>query len=210
MQVRPITPEALAEELAERLISSVLDHPVRVAVDGAPASRPEVLADALVDPLRLRGRPVQRISGRDFLRPASLRLEHGREDADGLYTDWLDVAALRREVLDPLGPAGSRRVLPALWDADRDRSSRADYVLLAQNGILLFDGMLLLGHGLPLDFVVHLSLSPAALARRTDEAEHWTLPAFRRYTEEVQPECVADAIVRADDPRRPAFLLRQA
>lgn len=209
VHVRPISPDALVEDIAERLAATPFDHPLRVAVDGAPASRPGLVADALVDALRLRGRPVRRISTADFLRPASVRLEHGREDSDSFYRDWLDVDALRREVLDPLGPGGSRRILPAWWDVQRDRSHRADYVSVASREILLCDGWLLLGRELPLDVVVHLALSPGALTRRTPESERWTLPAFRRYSEDVRPEELADIVIRSDDPQRPALVVAQ-
>lgn len=119
MVVRPVSPEVLVAEIAELVTAVSVAHPVRVAIDGAPVSRPGALADALVDSLRLRGRPVHRVSAADFLRAASLRLEHGREDPDSYYFDWLD-----------------------------------------------------------------------------------------RYAAEVQPELHADAVVRADDPRRPALALR--
>lgn len=66
-------------------------------------------------------------------------------------------------------------------------------------------GGLLLGRGLPLDLAVHLRLSPGALERRTDPAERWTLPAYARYSEEAMPEEAADVVVRADDPRHPAW-----
>ena len=69
--------------------------------------RPGPLADALVDPLRVRGHPVVRVRAADQLRPASLRLERGRTDPDSFYDDWLDADGLRREVLDPLGPGGA-------------------------------------------------------------------------------------------------------
>lgn len=71
--------------------------------------------------------------------------------------------------------------------------------------MLLLDGPLLLGQGLPFDLTVHLALTPAALRRRTDPAEHWTLPAFDRYAREALPEESADVLVRADDPRHPAW-----
>lgn len=50
---------------------------------------------------------------------------------------------------------------------------------------------------------MHLRLSPGALARRTEEP--WTLPAFARYEDEVGPADSADLVVRADDPRHPAW-----
>jgi hypothetical protein len=108
-------------------------------------------------------------------------------------------------VLDPLGPGGSGRVLPSLRDPVTDRSTRAGYVELPPGGVLVLDGPLLLGQGLPLDLTVHLRLSRAALERRTDPAERWTLPAYERYAREVLPEESADVVVRADDPRHPAW-----
>jgi hypothetical protein len=177
---------------------------VRVAVDGAAPARPEELADALVGPLRLRGREVVRVSAGDFLRPASLRFEHGRTDPDVFYDEWLDSAALGREVLHPLEPGGSGRVLPALWDRAADRALRAGYVTLKPGGVLLLDGALLLGRGMPFDLTVHLWLSPGALRRKVED--HWTLPAYARYEREVDPTHAADLVVRVDHPDRPALV----
>ncbi|MEU8401391.1 uridine kinase [Nonomuraea sp. NPDC048892] len=208
MRARPISREALVEELAELISGRPPGSWVRVAVDGAPSARPESLADELVAPLRLRGRPVLRVSAGDFLRPASLRLEYGRTDPDAFYDDWLDAGALRREVLEPLNPGGSGRVLPALWDSAIDRAYRVPYEELAPGGVVLVDGTLLLGRGLAFEVSVHLWLSPGALERGTPEDERWRLPAYRRYEREVRPQEAADVVVRADHPRRPAVLVR--
>ncbi|WTW98129.1 uridine kinase [Streptomycetaceae bacterium NBC_01309] len=208
MRVRPLTPEALADHLAEVVSDRVPSGGrLRVAVDGAAAAEPGVLADAMVAPLRTAGHPVRRVSADDFLRPASIRLEHGRHDADSFYWSWLDEKGLQREVLDPLGPGGDGRVLPSLWDAGRDRATRAGYVELAPGGVLLLDGSLLIGRGLPIDLTVHLSLSAGALERRTAADARWTLPAYDRYRAECFPEESADFVVRWDDPRRPALVL---
>ncbi|MFF0310729.1 uridine kinase [Streptosporangium sp. NPDC004379] len=208
MRIRPITPSLLVEELADRISAAPPGAWTRVALDGAPAARPEDLADALVGPLRLRGREVMRVSARDFLRPASLRLEHGRTDPDAYYDDWLDLKGLVREVLGPLGPGSSGRVVPTLWDSVTDRATRAPYVTVPPGGVLLLDGELLLGRGLPFDLTVHLWLSPGALARLTDPALRWTLPAYARYEDEAGPVKNADVVVRADDPRHPAVVER--
>lgn len=207
MRVRPISLEALIEELADLAAARSGPPWLRVAVDGAPAARPGELADALVGPLRLRGRPVLRVSASDFLRPASLRLEHGRTDPHAYYDRWLDEQGLRREVLDRLAPEnGSGEVLPSLWDAARDRATRAPYVTLPRGGVLLLDGDLLLGRLLPFDLTVHLWLSSSARTRGTDTEHRWTLPAFERYEAEVDPSSAADVVVRMDDHRRPALV----
>ncbi|BEL02319.1 uridine kinase [Actinoplanes sichuanensis] len=207
MRVRPVSFPLLVEGLADRLASRESDSRLRVAVDGADAADPGRLADALVDPLRVRGRPTVRVDTSDFLRPASLRLEFGRTNPDSFYTGWFDEAGLIREVLSPAGPDGSGRILERLWDAHIDRAARAPYRELPPGAIVLVSGPLLLGSGLPFDFSVHLELTPAALARRTPDDLAWTLPAYRRYADEVAPETFADVVVRLDDPRHPALVV---
>ena len=137
----------------------------------------------------------------DFLRPAGERYEWGREDVESFRTTWLDAAALDREVLSRVGS-----YLPALWDAEADRSARRAVEPVPPDAVLLVDGVLLLGRGLPCDLSVHVALSPAALARRG--VPEWQLPAFVAYDREVGPGEMCDALVRAEDPLRPALLVR--
>lgn len=205
VRMRPISRDLLVDTLAERIAGTAAPW-LRVAVDGPPPADPDALADALVGPLRLRGRPALRVRAADFLRPASLRLEYGRRDADSYYDEWLDIAALNREALRPLDPGGSGRVRTAHWDAAVDRAVRADYRPVPPGGVLLLSGDLLLGRGLAVDLTVHLHLSEAALDRRIDPDLAWTLPAYRRYADEVDPFHTADVVVRLDDPRRPALV----
>ncbi|GGP43510.1 uridine kinase [Saccharothrix coeruleofusca] len=200
MKVTPLSPETLVAELVDRIDALPRDGHARVVVDGATATNPHELADALVDPLRALGRPVLRVSAKDFLRPASVRLEHGRTDPESFRHSWTDTGGLLREVLEPLDPGGSGRVLPALWNAETDRASRADYVALAPGGVLLLDGTLLLDKWLPFELAVHLWLSPGALRRRTPPEWQWTLPAYDDY----EPQ--ADLVVRYDHPTRPALV----
>jgi hypothetical protein len=207
VRVRPVSFDVLVGELADRLATEQPADRLRVAIDGAPAADPDRLADALVDPLRVRGRPAVRVDAGDFLRPASLRLEFGRTNPDAFYTGWLDEAALRREVLDPAGPGGSGRIVTRLWDARTDRATREPYSDLPPTAVVLVSGPLLLGAGLPFDVTVHLEVSAAALDRRTEPDLRWTLPAYTRYGDEVDPASFADVVVRLDDPKRPALVL---
>ncbi len=205
VRIRPVSPALLVEELTDRIASSSARW-TRVALDGAPGAGTGDLADALVDPLRVRGREVVRVRTEDYLRPASLRLEHGRDDPDVYYSEWFDFGSLTREVLQPLEDDGSGLVLPALRDADTDRSFRLDRIALQDRGVVVVDGPLLLGAGLAFDLTVHLWLPAASLERRVPEAQRWTVPAFDRYAREVQPERLADHVVRVDRPGRPAVV----
>jgi uridine kinase len=199
--VQPVTPEALAGLLADQI--SPRAGLVRVAIDGPPCSAPELVAEAVREPLRVAGRQAVHVRADQFWRDASLRFEHGREDADA-YLDWLDAGALRREVLDRA--AANRTYLPSMRDPQTNRSRRAQPQLLDEDAVVIVSGAFLLGLGLPFDLVVHLAVSPAARARRTPVPEHWTLAAFDRYDVEVNPAEFADLVVRWDDPRRPAVV----
>jgi hypothetical protein len=111
---------------------------------------------------------------------------------------------LRREVLEPLGPGGSGRFIPSLRDPRTNRATREPARVAAPGAVVVVVGPLLLGRGLPFDRTIHLALSAAALRRRTEDAEQWTLAAFQRYAAEARPEADADVVVRLDDPARPA------
>lgn len=203
-----ITWERLAEHLADRLLDLKPRDSgswPRVAFDGAPAARPGDLADLVAEALRVRGRQALVVGTEDFLRPASVRLEYGRQDLESYFGGWVDTGALWREVFGPLEPGGTGRVLPDLWDPAADRATRSGYVTLPPGAVLLMHGPLLLRHWFPFDLTVHVLLSPGALRRRTPQAEHWTLPAFERYEAETDPAATADVLVRADDPRHPAW-----
>jgi hypothetical protein len=200
---RPVTPDALAEHVAER--TAATPGRTRVLLDGAPPAGTDTLAAAVAELLRVRGRPVTVVHAADFLRPASVRLELGHTDVDMFLDGWLDEDALRREVLDPAGPDGSGLVLPRLRDPVRDRSFRDAPDDLGPDGVVVLAGARLLGRGLPADLVVHLRMSPAALARLLPDEERWTVEAYERYDRERSPERDADVVVMADHPQRPAM-----
>ncbi len=207
MGIRAVGVDGLVAELVERIVAVPGDGVVRVVVDGPVGAGGAELADGLVEPLRVLGRPAVRVSAGDFLRPRSLRLEYGRDDPEVYYRDWLDVAGLNREVLGPLG-GGAGRYLPSLWDAEADRATRASYVEVPARGVLVLDGEMLLGRGLEAELSVHLWLSEGAVRRRVPAGLEWTVPAYRLYDEEVRPREVADVVVRYDDPAHPAVVDR--
>lgn len=199
-EVRATTRPAIAHEVAAAIAAR--PGPVRVAVDGAPPAEPVELAGMIAVGLRARGRAALVVRAADFLRPASVRLEHGRQDEEMFLDGWLDDGALRREVLDPLPRTG--RVLPRLWDAGRDRAFRAEYTDLGTTGVVLLAGALLLGRGLPIDLAVHLRMGATALRRRMPAEELWTVPVFERYERERDPAGEAEIVILTDHPERPA------
>ncbi|MFI1863339.1 uridine kinase [Streptomyces jumonjinensis] len=208
MRLEAITWERVAEAVADRALETDARDGgswLRIGIDGAPAARGGELAGRIGAALRLRGRGSLVVGADGFLRPASLRYEYGRSDPETYYSGWFDTGALWREVFGPLEAGGDGRVLPDLWDPVTDRATRSPRVELPRGGVLLLHGPFLLGHWFPFDLTVHVRLSEGALRRRTVDSERWTLPAFQRYEEEIRPGEAADALVRADDPRHPAW-----
>ena len=197
MQVTPLSPDRLVDEVAALVLAR--EGLVRVILDGPSPTRPGPLAERVAVALRARGRAAVVVDAGDFLRPASVRLEYGREDPDELLDGWLDTSGLRLEVLDR---ACSGQVLPRLWDAAADRAFRDGYTTLPADGVVLLHGALLLGRGLPAELAVHLRMGTAALARNLPDDAQWTLPAHARHEGERVGD--VDLLVLADHPDRPA------
>jgi len=199
----PLTPDRLIGDLAEWIVDLPQDHP-RVGIDGAAEIGAAALADALAQRLGELGRPGLRATTSWWWRPASLRLELGRTDTDMLLGGWVDAGALRRELLDPLGPAGSGRYLLRLRDPVTDRSVRDARATAPPRAALLLDGPLLLAAQLPLDAVIHLQTSRPTLARALPADRQWWLDGFDRYLAEVRPTYQAAVVIAYDHPRAPA------
>jgi hypothetical protein len=198
-QVRATTPSGVVTAIVSRVLER--EGRVRVIIDGAEAADPDALGAAVVEALAPRS--ALHVRADRFWRPAGQRFEYGKQDPDAYLDLWLDVDALRREVLDPFPTTG--RVLPGLRDPQTDRSLRAAQVELPDDGVVVLSGSVLLGRWLDADLSVHLRLTPAALRRRTPEDRQWTLAALERYAEDNDPESAADLVVRCDDPRHPAL-----
>jgi hypothetical protein len=199
-----VDPDALPGLLAERIHETPpTGWALRVAVDGPPCARPDLLAAAVIDPLRRLGHRVDVVDAASFWRDASLRFEYGRQDVAS-YREWLDAAALRREVLDPLGAGGSGQYLPSLRDPATNRSTRAPARAATARSVVIVAGELLLGRDLPFDLTVHLAVSAAARRRRTPPEGHWSLDAHDEYDRGALPLEHADVVVRLDDPAHPA------
>jgi len=200
-----VDPVSLPESLAAELVAAeVPGIALRVAVDGPRVADPDAFAESLVVPLRALGRPVVHIRAETFWRNAALRLEYGRTDLESFANGWLDAQALRREVLVPLGPAGSGRFVPSLRDPVANRATREPVRSALPGSIMLISGELLLGRELPFDVTIHLAVSPAARRRRMPQEWQWTLPAFDEYDVAVEPIRRADVVLRYDDPTHPA------
>ena len=214
----PLSPAALAARVADAAqaaagVAAQQGHGLRVAVEGPVADDAAALADAVTAALEDRAVPVARVRGEDFLRARSLRLERGPADPEAFFEGWYDLAALRREVLDPLGPGGSQHWLPGLRDPRTDRPLRRPAVPAPRGTVAVVDGLFLGRWDVAdaVDLRVFLDVTPAARARRVPADEQArVLPAWDRYLEWCDPAASAAFVVRHDRPSHPALLAERA
>lgn len=205
--------------LAEAVGSVTVAHPVRVAVDGAPAAGKTTLADELAVVLRAQGRDVIRASIDDFLFPRSRRYPRGEYSAEGCYFDTHDYHALNRVLLDPLGPGGDRRFQPAVYDHGADTVLSPPVTTSPAGAVLIFDGVFLLRPELidRWDLRVFVSaklektveravIRERRVSSRAEVERRWReryIPSQQLYFARVRPADHADIIVHNDDPRQP-------
>ena len=138
-----MTRSACLERLAAAIVAVRVDHPTRVAIDGVDAAGKTTLADELIAPLSATGRQIIRASVDGFHRPRAVRYRRGTDSAEGYFLDSFDYAALQKELLDPLGPAGTRWFRSAVFDYRSDQPVNGPPRAAAIDAILLFDGVFL-------------------------------------------------------------------
>ncbi|MFG2441035.1 cytidylate kinase family protein [Streptomyces sp. NPDC048508] len=218
----------LIRGLTEVITSVTTTHPLRVAIDGPPASGKTTLADELAVVLREQDRNVIRATIDDFLFPRAQRYRRGRYSAEGCYFDAHDRAALCRVLLDPLGPGGDRGFQHTVYDADADTPSFPPATTAPENAVLLFDGVFLLRPELidRWDLRIFVSVpfeqtvdrardrgtAQAGSTAHTAEIERsWRnryIPAQQLYFATARPTDHADIIVHNDRLQRPTWEIR--
>jgi uridine kinase len=133
----------ILREVAARVLELPATQIARVAIDGVDGAGKTVFADELASGLAPSRRPIIRASVDGFHNPRAIRYARGRGSPEGFYFDSYDYAALRRSLLDPLGPEGSRVYRTAAFDHLTDSPVAAEAHLAAPNAILVIDGIFL-------------------------------------------------------------------
>lgn len=217
---RDVTPArtAAVASLADLVPAPSGEHAVRVGVDGVDGAGKTTLADELADVLRSRGRPVVRVRLDDFLHPRDVRYRRGRESPEGFFHDSYDLAAVRREVLEPLGPGGDGWYRAAVHDhasdaaLDLPRRQAAPGAVLVLDGLFLHRDELVSLWDLSVLVTAPFDVTYARMAARDGCPADPHHPANRRYLvgqqlyfAEADPEARADVVVDNTDPARPSL-----
>ncbi len=216
----------LLDRLAGAIGSVTAAHPLRVAVDGPPAVGKTALADELAAVLRARGREVIRATVDSFMFPRVVRYRRGQDSPDACYRDSFDYSALRRVLLDPLGPGGDRRYRHAVYNWHADTALSEPAATASVDAVLLVDGVFLQRPELVdrWDLRIFVSASPETmvdrarvrdLARLESAAEVERrfrvryIPAQELYFAEARPVEHADIVVHNDEVQRPVWEVRR-
>jgi uridine kinase len=212
------------ETLADQIHAIQVDHTLRVAIDGPTAAGKTILADELVEPLRRRGRHVVRASIDGFHNPPEVRYSKG-QCPKSYYQDSFNYQAVRREILDPLGPAGCGQYRPAVYDFRSEMAVQHEPVGVEPQAILLFDGVMLAREELTdcWDYHIFVDVAAETSADRSQQRDadrqgsgqvarqkclSRYLPGQQHYARRHGARDRADAVVINDQPARPELFLK--
>ena len=190
----------------------------RVGVDGVDGSGKTVFAAELAAVLRQAGREVVQVSLDDFHHVRAVRYRRGRTSPEGFWLDSFDYPRFAEEVLEPLGPGGSRRYRPRGHDLVTDAVLDGPFLTAPAGAVLVVDGLFLHREELEglWDFTVFLDVpfevTAARMAERDgthpdpeDPSMARYVQAQRRYFAEREPWSRADVVVDNADVARPAL-----
>ncbi len=195
----------LINEIAGRVPVPDPSGCVRVAIDGVDGVGKSMFAHELTTSLHARGRCVVQVSEDGFHHRREIRYRQGRDSPEGFWRDSYDVASLIRDVLEPLGPGGSRRYRSAVHDLATDRMLDPPWRTAAPGTVLVVDGLFLhrdelIGYW---DFSVLLDapfeVTVARMARRDGSPPDPRDPGVQRYVQGQQRYFAACAPHRRAD-----------
>ena len=217
-----MTTSDVLEAVARRVVAAQPGHPVRVGVDGDCGSGKTTFARALAAAVSALGRPAIELDSDGFHHVRAVRRRRTDDPARGYYDDAYDLDALRRLVLEPLGPGGSLRYATHVHDLETDEVDPRFAV--AKPDAVLVCGVTFLQRGAlreAWDEVVWLDVPPEVAAERGVARDAAALggadaaraayraryaAACRIYRAEEAPRDRASIVVDNTDPAAPVLL----
>lgn len=185
----PLVRPVVVAQVADSVPKAVGDDCVRVAIDGVDGAGKTVFAAELAAELRSRGRDVVQVSADDWHQVRALRYARGRTSSEGFWLDSYDYARLRAEVLEPLGPGGSRDYRPRGHDLATDEVLTGPLSHAPAGAVVLVDGLFLQraelegGFELAIWLDVPFEETAARMARRDGSSLDPEDPSMRRYVD---------------------------
>lgn len=133
--------ETVADVVMSAKSAKSLERPLLVAVDGIDGAGKSTFADELAGAVRARGGVVIRSTIDSFHHERAVRYARGAAAPLGFYLDSHDLAALRRELLDPFEQGAGSRYRTACFDEPSDTELDAPVATVCVDDMLIFDGI---------------------------------------------------------------------
>jgi len=206
--------------VAEKVTDIKLSHPVRVGIDGVSASGKTFFADELGDVLQDMGHEVVRLGLDGFHNPSETRHRRGVLSIAGYVEDSFNYSAVRKLVLDPLGPVGNLQYHPGIYDHTVEQAIVSSPIEVSSSAILIFEGVMLFRDEIVdcFDYKILVETSNEVALERAKirDLKHFGdidlllekyterfMPGQLYYREKCNPELVADVIFSNDDLDKP-------
>ncbi|MGM0866687.1 MAG: hypothetical protein ACQEWF_18595 [Bacillota bacterium] len=213
----------LISELANRILSLRINHPVRVGVSGITASGKTTLANELAKELLCRKKKVIRTSIDNFHNPRDIRYKKGKESAIGYYEDAHDYDSFKKRLLIPLGPNGNLHYQTISLDLAKDEYVNKEIKVATKDMVLIVDGTFLFKKDLCnlYDFKIFVN-TDFELARKRgskreerafgsyEEAEELFIKRYhaasKLYLDQHSPQLKADVVINNNNINNPDFV----
>lgn len=211
------------KQVAERVLSLQMEHPIRIGIDGVTASGKSTFAKELSAILKEANRSVIHTTLDGFHNPKIRRYARGRGSAEGYYYDAYNYDGVVENLLRPLGPGGKLKYRTQIFDLHSDHPVNTELVDAENNSILIVDGSFALRHELRDHWDVRIFLSvdftiAEDRAAQRDAIAFGSADEARRVTKDryhgahkihavyCRPLEVADLVIQNDDPLNPKIL----
>lgn len=212
------------QQIADRILSISLPHPVRVGINGVDGSGKTVFAKQLAEALHARtDREIIDASIDNFHNPKEIRYQKGRDSAEGFYKDSFQYQTLKRVLLDPLGANGDRKYTTVAFDLQNNQSIKGEKHTAGNDAILILEGIFIfrpeLVHSFDLKIYIDVPFEETLnrmLARDTQSADEHTETTRRFharykagqdiYINTVHPKEISDIIIDNTDYNNPKII----
>jgi uridine kinase len=212
--------DQLLEKLAQQIVATSPSQVIRVAIDGVDGSGKSTFADELGSFVLRSGRPLIRATVDGFHNPKIGRYRQGRDSPKGFFEDSYDYVGLKRFLLDPLSPGGSKTYRRAIFDYKTDEFVSDAEIDAPPSSILLFDGIFLhrpellaywdLSIFLRTDFAVSVARCALRDGSSPDPAHSSNqryVEGQRLYLRSCQPENKATIVIDYNDLSSPRIVI---
>lgn len=213
----------LISEIANKILSLNVAHPIRVGVSGITASGKTTLANELMEELQKRKTDVVRTSIDHFHNPRVIRYRQGKESAIGYYEDAHDYTSFMQKLLIPLGPGGNLHYQTISLDLERDEFVNTESKVAKRDSIFMIDGTFLFKNDLSnlYDYKIFVQTDFEIARKRGAKREEGNFGSYEKaedmfkkryhaaskmYIEEHSPQLKADVVINNDDLDNPFFV----